>query len=127
MTKGASFVLLLVYVTSFHVDAAQRTKIVVAAGGIGAGRDESSSYAIESTSSRPPPTGDPATNPAPWNEQHKYVTPTPLPYKPDWSVDEWVEYFKGRHPNFWFKEQLGKKKKKKRRKADDEDTVSYIK
>ena len=127
MRKGAKFVLFLVFVQFFHVDAAQRTKIVVA-GGTGAGHDESSSYAaIESTSSRPPPTGDPATNPAPWNEQHKYVTPTPLPYKPDWSVDEWVEYFKGRHPNFWFKEQLGKKKK--RRKADDEISmsVSYVK
>ena len=55
------------------------------------------------------------------------MTPTPLPYKPDWSVDEWVEYFKGRHPNFWFQGHMKKKKKKKkRRKADDEDSVSYL-
>ena len=114
MARESRFLLLLVLVTLVNADAARRMRVVVT----------DRSGAAESTTLRPRPSGDPATNPPPWNEQHKYVTPTPLPYKPDWSVDEWVEYFKGRHPNFWFKEQLGKKKKKKRRKADEDSSVS---
>ena len=39
-----------------------------------------------------------------------YTTPTPLPNRPDWNKTDWVEYFKGNHPNFWFKEQLEKNK-----------------
>lgn len=35
-----------------------------------------------------------------------YTTPTPLPKRPDWSNEDWVNYFKTNHPNFWFKEQL---------------------
>ena len=35
-----------------------------------------------------------------------YTTPTPLPNRPDWNASDWKNYFKGNHPNFWFKEKL---------------------
>merc|ERR1711994_306978 len=45
-----------------------------------------------------------------------YTTPTPLPNRPDWNATDWKNYFKGNHPNFWFKEKLRKESLAKREK-----------
>ena len=56
--------------------------------------------------SRPkwPGTVKPVRNPVPWKEQSNYVTPTPLPYRPQWKIADWVE----NHPNFYMMEQIKK-------------------
>ena len=38
-----------------------------------------------------------------------YTTPTPLPNRPNWNNEDWLDYFKENHPNFWFQKQLKEK------------------
>ena len=42
-----------------------------------------------------------------------YTTPTPLPNRPDWKKEDWLEYFRENHPNFWFEKELKKKAQEK--------------
>ena len=39
-----------------------------------------------------------------------------MPNRPDWNATDWKNYFKGNHPNFWFKEKLRKESIAKREK-----------
>ena len=53
-----------------------------------------------------------------------YTTPTPLPDRPNWNSTDWFNYFKGNHPNFWFKEKLKKEALAKIEKEKLEDYLS---
>ena len=53
--------------------------------------------------------GKPSTRPPYLISFTPYTTPTPLPNRPDWKNEDWLDYFKENHPNFWFQKQLRKK------------------
>ena len=50
--------------------------------------------------------GKPKTRPPYIISFTPYTTPTPLPNRPEWNKDDWLNYFKGNHPNFWFQKHL---------------------
>ncbi len=89
-----------------------RTEIIVVGGGPGNSAASIKIPGYGRLQDRPKwPGTSPASavnNPRPWNEQGDYVTPTPLPYRPQWGIKQWVEYFKDHHPNFYMHEQLRK-------------------
>ena len=53
--------------------------------------------------------GKPSTRPPYLISFTPYTTPTPLPKRPDWKHEDWIDYFKENHPNFWFQKNLRKK------------------
>ena len=53
--------------------------------------------------------GKPSTRPPYLISFTPYTTPTPLPNRPNWKNEDWLDYFKENHPNFWFQKQLKEK------------------
>ena len=46
-----------------------------------------------------------------------------MPHRPEWNATQWKEYFKGHHPNFWFKEKL---KQEALAKQEKEKLINFL-